>query len=808
MASADGAASSSGYMPAAPSPSAPRRRSRRSRAVVIALIALALSTSGVDATDLRYNTHRPSTSSLAAIPFSPRRRDSHFPPPAHALGGKRPPAQPTTDPIYFSSSHSLIPTKEQDKVGKGSIAGGNNGNGSGQGPSKGKGKEQQQIPPPDAFPYLTDIGLRHKVPFKSGMPQAGSSWNDAGLRPNVDPNMPSERRPERKSTRKTGAAKSSDHGGFRDDTQASPPSSASGGEDDEAGHSHSDRWTLKAEDPTHSSSSDAEAVALAEEWSQQPSPPPPPGTDPSSLAAQPALLRLSSQLLSSSKQVWKWIASASKNDHDGIALTMLKPKVHRPYISRLPLIPNDSKRDLVATIVGSLVLFTILAMLWNSRVSEEEFVRVKRIKEFGNASRSPEMLATLFEGGEGEEDGGYRRGEGAASVAYSSSAAGRRRRRAATAGGGRRDPDGSGDESDSDATLLAGTIAPSRRPKPMSRSSAEAIAKRNRGSAGWLGGWLGGWGSSQQQRRRATRSDGAIALPLLARSSSGDASGSSCASTPRPPHFIFEDRDFETQGGIASASASVTPTGRRWGLPTPSSLQSALAAAASAASGAVPSTPTSTLPSTSSSLASTPSTNAGASDSGFLGKTSRPFRSLTPQPPQTQRQRERERSRERRKQRQQQSGSDEAAAAMANLSDLEDGKAPSATAHRWGNIIDEDGVPLRSASANSHRSWASSLRPWGAVASGSGSTSSSLDGLPSLSSLTPDEPLKRPGYRWAPSSSSTSEIQQTGATSGATGGGAQLESVIAVPPPGGEWQHTNGDGAASAARWKGKGRDV
>lgn len=563
------------------------------------------------------NHSRSLESDTHVLPLSPSRHAHNRPSSAVTEG----------DHIYFSSSYASLPEKthhrhHHSKATKTHAS---------------KHRSKQTAPPPDAFPYLYDIGLRHRLPFKSGMPQTGHSWDEAGLRPNIDPRMPSAFRPERQRL----SIADTDHAGsndgrdgaahpFRTPVAASPGThddiaSASGGNGKLHYPAKAPGWTLKSEDPTRETSDDAEAAATADEWSlhaDAASPADEPlaqalvGAPADPQSAGPALLRWSSRVLTSGKQVWRWIKSNAK-DKDGIALTMLKPKVHRPVVASLPLIPNDSKRDFVCFLLGTLLFLAFIATAWNSRVTPEEYFRAKKAKD--NARRSPHLSYThLDEPVEEEVHLLQLRGSGDSS-SYPRNTAGRRRPRPAH----RRDT-----HSLSSVEVASDTESEVDHPlyRQHQQQNLASLDHDNEQSGTWFfQRWFGGSKNRKHARGKRRRSSGND--PRIPTASGSRAtprySESSRSTTPRPGSSI-----------LASGADEETAETRNWNLPMSSHL------------GRHGVSSTSNAPVSGGGPAAALFSNVVGSEtaSALLAKT--PFRSLTPQP-QTQRQRERERSRER-----------------------------------------------------------------------------------------------------------------------------------------------------------------
>lgn len=553
----------------------------------------------------------------------------------------------------------------------------------------GNNRQQQQRPLArvdavhQAFPYLQDIGLEPKVPFRSGMDKAGTSWNDAGLRPNVDPRIKSPHRKSRiiasgssSSDRPAGQNKQRiavekfpeavlDHPDSHDPAQARPPS----------------HWKLQPEQPGPSLSDDAEAAAIADEWS---------AGDVASNTAQTAtpndpisqsfMLRWSNQLLTSSEEVWKWVKHTTAQGKDGIALTMLKPKVNQPVVGRLPMIPNDSKRDLVLCIIATISVLLVLVTLCSSRVSPEEFERAKRAK-LSSRARSPgsppvSARRSTVHRDRDSSSARYRRpgDERFANVV------GRRRRLA------RRDEVAASE--DGYVTALASEESES---EPLWAMSQPPVGvKRNQRLSSGTSRHRRKLSGSKRRGSRADRTfinrfsswmypsswravDGDHGLPLSRRTSQPTLNRAPLAS-----HGPVRHRGFSDDNPLATPRESLlapwfsmerTPSN----TPLPSTLPSADTTFETEALG---------------SLASSPLASSLASAGQYIA------RSLTPTPAPTQRQRERQRSRERRR--------------LGASEDSQEASGWASDGYAMQNLLESGNLPLRPASSGSMRAhWAS-----------------------------------------------------------------------------------------------------
>jgi hypothetical protein len=214
------------------------------------------------------------------------------------------------------------------------------------------------------------MGLKNRLPFKSSMPRAGESWNEAGLRPNIDPRLPSIYRNEKGENREAGKGKEREEDVLAEDeevwgsegrekaqdwTQASQKGRQQyqqlqkGGSDspappviDPAGKPSalgSDRYPTKGEAATApaaipSGAVDAAEVAdpdLLDSLSAMTDSVASGGTAGAS-SISPEVLRWSSLLINSGRMMLSWIKRAQKDEH-GIALTMLMPKVSKPVVA-------------------------------------------------------------------------------------------------------------------------------------------------------------------------------------------------------------------------------------------------------------------------------------------------------------------------------------------------------------------------------------------------------------------------------------------------------------------------------------------
>lgn len=614
--------------------------------------------------------------------------DVHLVPPASIKhGNKRPPYQSFDGVVYFSSSYTSVLQKEPDNQ---------------QGSKTQSNIKSSQTIPPDAFPYLSDIGLRHRLPFKSGMARAGDSWDDAGLRPNVNPRISSGFRPERQRLRNEANVKvnhqtfAGENRGRLTNTSSSTLPVQHNGVDQSGSAVH--KWALGPEDLLKADSDDMEAEATADEWSMSAdasSPMDEPLAQSVISAAVngqtgPKILRWSSHLLNSGKHVWKWLKSNAK-DKDGIALTMLKPKVHRPVVASLPLIPNDSKRDFVYFLIGTFVVLALLVTVWNSRVTPEEYFRAKKAMDM--ARRSPRMVAATTTDGDNDGDLHLNRlGGSGDSSSYPRATGGRRRPRAihrSTQNHVHGAFETLSDE-ESDAESLSRSSSYQHHLHPLLPASG-AEANGSPGSAkktSWLfSNWFFGSKAKQatSKRRRSSIKDdqrSSQSIPMY--------SDHSRSNTPRTASSL----------SLLSVAAGEDPDSdfRNWQLPTSQPRKSSPSSTSSTASTNQPSGPSALL------------SNVVSSEtaSALLSKT--PFRSLTPQP-QTQRQRERDRSRERHRAAQTSESTQHEGAWFDRLASVErgdirsSGAATSSYASSSWSPFAARGTPLRTSSANSHRSW-------------------------------------------------------------------------------------------------------
>lgn len=610
-------------------------------------------------------------------------------------------------------------------------------------PSRPSSASAAPIKPPKAFAYLDDIGIAPTVPFISGMRPAGQTWNDAGLRPNVDPRLKSPFRKD-EHRREPFTKGQSSHDRDRDRQQAfvgvhHAVANVDGSKAPASDADHRPKWELRPERPGPSQSDDAEAAATADEWQedaaasqdhpQQSSS----RTDPSVAASKastaaaaaaaagydtsPSLVKMKNNILHSGKGIWKWIKSGGR-EKDGIALTMLQPKVHRPVLARIPMIPNDAKRDFVFLTIACIGGVAVLCCLWSSRVSPEDFQKAKRLKEY--SATHPRSRSQTYDDA------------ATASASSSRSLPGGRRRTNTTAMARRVDELGvASEDSDSEVARAILSRNNARRNRRISTSGIGDAHQQQQPSR------LRSWFKFLPWQSRATATDGSIGLPLL--------SEFSRSSTPRnayPGDLNEVDDDLAT--GF---------TAKKWSIPSLSRSASSTL-----------------LPSLAGSF--TEMSSGSASGSTFLSKS--PLRSITPQP-QTQRQKERERSRERRRKAEQarweaeqtrirlggsvagpsfsRRGSEFDAAMGGSTRSSGDDEADDfeyftrrAQSSR-GDYDDvdidaiESGLPSRAASANSFRSWRggamSSGSSSGAISSGLGS--STIAPLSSVKPLTPRE---------------------------------------------------------------------
>lgn len=585
-------------------------------------------------------------------------------------------------------------------------------------------KDHSPPEPPKAFAYLEDIGIAPDVPFISGMRPAGQTWNDAGLRPNVDPRLKSPFRKDADARRKNAKAKKgkakvnhAHQSAFgTDDGKKDSVSNIATALEDSSEHDnyafpiaeHQPKWKLRPEQPdSPSQSDDAEAAAVADEWAESESADiifthgqdratqatenqvaaSKAGTAAAAAAAagydsSPSIVKFTNSLVGSGKKVWKWIKTGGR-EKDGIALTMLQPKVHRPVVARLPMIPNDAKRDFVLLIIATIAGVSMLAFLWSSRVSPEEFQKVKRMKEYVAANPRSRI--------QGYDD--YEDGVTAGASSSRLQPTGRRRNTASSASGRRLGSDDLGVASEESDSEVARAILSRNNTHRNRRFTPPVHMDNQRGSvSGRLRSWLNfvPWSSS------GTKSDGSIALPLLSEFSRS-------ATPSRIADHRDDDRDLAT--GPPSA-------GMKWSIPSLSRSSSSTL-----------------LPSLARSLTDVHGSGVGNSGgASFLSKS--PLRSVTPQP-QTQRQRERERSRERRRKIEQARWEAEQARirigpSVAGPSSLRRDSVPeggSSGTPSGGEMEDfeyftrrvdyddvdidaiESGLPSRAASANSFRSW-------------------------------------------------------------------------------------------------------
>lgn len=245
------------------------------------------------------------------------------------------------------------------------------GSGGSQSPGTPSATEQQ---PPNrlAFAYLEDMGLKNRLPFKSSMPRAGESWNEAGLRPNVDPRLPSIYRNERGESREFGKGKEREEDGLAEeeevwgseprekaqdwaqasqkglqqyqqlqgDSPARPPTDPAGkvsyglvASSQGSNRQHSDGEAAVAADASSAAKGGSQAPDsdLLDSLSAVTDSVASGGTAGAS-SITPEVLRWSSLLINSGRMMLSWIKRAQKDEH-GIALTMLMPKVSKPVVA-------------------------------------------------------------------------------------------------------------------------------------------------------------------------------------------------------------------------------------------------------------------------------------------------------------------------------------------------------------------------------------------------------------------------------------------------------------------------------------------
>ncbi|PWN20123.1 hypothetical protein BCV69DRAFT_313318 [Microstroma glucosiphilum] len=526
---------------------------------------------------------------------------------------------------------------------------------------------EQQPPNRLAFAYLEDMGLKNRLPFKSSMPRAGESWNEAGLRPNIDPRLPSIYRNDKGESRESGKSKDREEDALAEDEDVW------GSE----GRDKAQDWTQASQEGRQQyqqlqkgGAQDSIARPITKPIGKGPygSIPPSQGlkglqvdeavvvgtvpteaedgaevSDPDlldSLSAvtdsvasggtagansiTPEVLRWSSLLINSGRMMLSWIKRAQKDEH-GIALTMLMPKVSKPVIARRPWIPNDSKRDFVLLTIATIAVCGALCILWNSRVSPEEFERARRHKEYAADAAAKDAADIIYE----EHEENLPTGLSSSSrpvPGYSRSRAGgstmSRRPRAA----GPEDTHGALQSEDSDGEYLQLTLdrrhGASVPPRGMRRGSllgpttSPVISISKTGNEGLFSSWL-----KPLYRWYGRRDSNAeVVLPL-----SSDLSRSS---TPNPllqTTAPGSDATLNAMGGGAGRRSRSNSITRKWKLQAPN------------------------LPRQQSSVNLLPaSMDSRTSSSSSLQSLAQivPFRSITPQPA-TSRQREREREKRR-----------------------------------------------------------------------------------------------------------------------------------------------------------------